>query len=71
MGEIYIHGRYIQREIDCIIELVRDRHKFEPVRVREVQEHIQNILNQHELEVLARLEQNQDPKVLNNSNDSF
>lgn len=71
MSKAYIPGRYIQREIDCIIELVRDRHKFEPVRVREVQEHIQNILNQHELEVLARLEENQDQKASENSNDNF
>lgn len=67
----YIPGRYIQREIDEIIELVRDRSKFEPVRVREVQEHIQKILIQHEAEILARLEENQDQKASENSNDIF
>ncbi|MEQ9809213.1 MULTISPECIES: hypothetical protein [Streptococcus] len=63
MLDPYIPGQYIQREIDEIIELVRDRSKFEPVRVREVQEHIQKILIQHEAEILARLEQTQNPKV--------
>ncbi|RLY02236.1 hypothetical protein EAF07_08075 [Streptococcus hillyeri] len=53
------YGRYIDDQIDCIIELVRDRHKFEPVRVREVQEHIHNILRHHEAEVLAKLEHSQ------------
>ncbi|EMG26288.1 hypothetical protein K7G42_03910 [Streptococcus parauberis] len=67
----YIPGRYIQSEIDCIIELVRDRHKFEPVRVREVQEHIQKILNQHELEILALVEEAQRQKVSENSADNF
>ncbi|ASB97391.1 TPA: hypothetical protein TUM56_000255 [Streptococcus equi subsp. zooepidemicus] len=71
MVDKYIPGRYIQREIDEIIELVRDRSKFEPVRVREVQEHIQKILIQHEAEILARLEENQDQKASENSNDIF
>lgn len=65
MTDQYIPGRYIQNEIDEIIELVRDRSKFEPVRVREVQEHIQRILNQHEIEILAR-EEDQDPKISKN-----
>ncbi|HEL1184959.1 TPA: hypothetical protein TVL29_001723 [Streptococcus equi subsp. zooepidemicus] len=51
--------------------MVRDRSKFEPVRVREVQEHIQKILIQHEAEILARLEENQDQKASENSNDIF
>ncbi|MCD3410341.1 hypothetical protein [Streptococcus equi] len=71
MVDKYIPGRYIQREIDEIIELVRDRSKFEPVRVREIQEHIQKILIQHEAEILARLEENQDQKASENSNDIF
>lgn len=71
MVDKYIPGRYIQREIDEIIDLVRDRSKFEPVRVREVQEHIQKILIQHEAEILARLEENQNQKASENSNDIF
>ncbi|PIA83700.1 hypothetical protein [Streptococcus parauberis] len=70
MSSKYIPGRYIQSEIDCIIEIVRDTHNFEPVRVRDVQNHIKNILNQHELEILANLEKNQNPKVSKSLNDS-
>lgn len=70
MSSKYIPGRYIQSEIDSIIEIVRDTHNFEPVRVRDVQNHIKNILNQHELEILANLEKNQNPKVSKSLNDS-
>ncbi|SQF67718.1 Uncharacterised protein [Streptococcus dysgalactiae subsp. equisimilis] len=34
----YIPVGYIQCEMDCIIELVLDNHKFEAVRIFEVQD---------------------------------